>query len=100
MSEDTAAELIVALAHRSPWSTSQVELETHLRDFVLASRVRVALIVNGWSVQVQARDGVVQLAGEVQLLPSEEMDDVVALASSVPVVREVNLDRVQPRILA
>jgi hypothetical protein len=45
------------------------------------------------------RLGVVNLTGEVQLLPSEQLDDVVALASSVPGVREVNLDQVQPRIL-
>jgi cytidylate kinase len=101
MSEDTAAELIVTLPHSSPWGTPQgeLELERHLRDFVVASRVRVALMVNGWAVRVQARDGLVKLSGEVQLLPSEELDDVMSLAASVPGVREVNLDEVRPRIL-
>jgi cytidylate kinase len=97
MSEDAAAELIVRLAQSPPWSTSQ--LQQPLRDFGIASRVRVALMVNGWSLRVSTTNGVVHLAGEVQLLASEKLEDVTAVGTSVPGVREVRMDDVQIRVI-
>jgi cytidylate kinase len=97
MSEDTAAELIVHLAQSPPWHTAQIE--GSLRDFAIASRARVALIVNGWALRVSARDAVVHLAGEVQLLATEKLEDVIAVATSVPGVREVQVEDVQIRVM-
>lgn len=99
MSEDAAAEVIVHLAQSPPWSTAQAELEERLQNFALASRVRVALLVNGWTLRVTAFEGNVTLAGDVELLATEKLEDVLGVAASVPGVTEVLADAVHLRVI-
>lgn len=69
------------------WSTVQREVA----DALLLTRVRVALLEHlgsdGLRVQIEARDGIVELSGKVEKRSSEELAEPVA--RSVSGVREV-----------
>ncbi len=91
INEDTAADLIVSLA-RSPRFQPTPESQRSIENFVLASRVNAALVVNGWSVDVEAEDGTIRLRGEIQLASPDEPDDVVRVVKDLPGVKKVESD--------
>jgi len=91
INEDMAADLIVSVA-RSDKFKSTPQSQRSIENFILASRVNAALVVNGWSVDVEAEDGVVKLRGEIQLASPDEPDDVVRVVRDLPGVKDVESD--------
>jgi cytidylate kinase len=88
MTEDMAAEVIVR-AVQFPKFQEQAQVLRQLGDLALATRVKVALIANGWMLNVTASEGHVRITGEVHLLPSDKLDDVARIAAAIEGVEDV-----------
>ncbi len=93
---------VVAAAIQRPEYVVTDEVRVKLQDYLLACRVRVALATQpasrGLDLEVSARSGVVVITGQV---PRAEMlthvssrweKEIIAIAESVPGVKDVHLD--------
>jgi cytidylate kinase len=88
LTEDMAAEVIVQTV-RLPRFQDDAELVRQMRNRALATAVKVALLGNGWLVDVSADGDTVRLKGKVHLLPADQLDDIERIARAVDGVRTV-----------
>jgi hypothetical protein len=89
-----ACDIVSLMAKQMKCYEFTPECQTLMDDFVLASRVKSRLALNGptsdLEVEVSARGGLVRIVG--QLANPEQLKHVRNVASAVPGVTDLNLD--------